>query len=74
MQLERNLAWRGSRRLLRGAVVTIGTESQKRGGHGRRYFTGGHNGERRPEKRCVRILTSEMPMHSYNNATLAPLT
>jgi len=38
MQVERNLAWRGSFRLVRGAV--IGIRSEKMGRKGRCQFTG----------------------------------
>ena len=39
MQLERNLAWRGSFRFLRGAV-TVDIESQKLRRNGRGSFSG----------------------------------
>src|SRR6266849_7296694 len=41
LQLERNLAWRGSFRLLRGvAAISIARESQKKRRPGRRNLTG----------------------------------
>src|SRR5258705_1138067 len=64
LQLERNLAWRSSFRLLRGAAaIRIAGKSQKKCCPGRRNFTGRRSGERRPEERRIRELTSWIPIH-----------
>jgi hypothetical protein len=62
MQLKRNLARRGSFRLLRGAVGA-GIESQELRRNGRCSFSGRHGCERRPKERRIGELTSEMPIH-----------
>lgn len=61
LQFEHRLAWRGSLRLLRR--VAAGIESQEPGRDRRCGFAGRRHGKRRPEKRRVGELTSNMPMH-----------
>ena len=70
-QFERNLAGRGSFRLLRSAIAA-GTAGkfEKMCRHRRRSLSGRCSGERRPEQRRIRELTSEIPIHGIPGSSV----